>query len=119
MTVYLAPGRPDALMSYQSRYEHWIGGEAVRPAGGQYFEKPTPITGQPFCEVARGTAADVERGPGRRAGRAGAHATTPARQGWSPQAGVTPAVCSSLPRRQRRLEKRQRRRAGVQPRPHA
>ena len=61
MTVYLAPGRPDALMSYQPRYEHWIGGEAVPPAGGQYFENPTPITGQPFCEVARGTAEDVER----------------------------------------------------------
>ena len=61
MTVFLAPGRPDALMSYQSRYEHWIGGEAVPPAGGQYFENPTPITGQPFCEIARGTAEDVER----------------------------------------------------------
>ena len=60
-TVYLAPGRPDALMSYQYRYEHWIGGEAVPPAGGQYFENPTPITGQAFCEVARGTADDVER----------------------------------------------------------
>ncbi|MBS2534015.1 aldehyde dehydrogenase [Catenulispora sp. NF23] len=61
MTVFIAPGRPDALMSYQPRYEHWIGGEAVAPAGGQYFENPTPITGQPFCEVARGTAEDVER----------------------------------------------------------
>jgi aldehyde dehydrogenase len=61
MTVYLAPGRPDALMSYQPRYEHWIGGEAVPPARGQYFENPTPITGQPFCEIARGTAEDVER----------------------------------------------------------
>lgn len=65
MTVFLAPGQPDALMSYQPRYEHWIGGEAVAPAGGQYFENPTPITGQAFCEVARGTAADVERADGR------------------------------------------------------
>jgi aldehyde dehydrogenase len=61
MTVFHAPGSPDALMSYQPRYDHWIGGEAVAPAGGQYFENPTPITGLAFCEVARGTAEDVER----------------------------------------------------------
>ncbi|GAA1976656.1 acetaldehyde dehydrogenase ExaC [Catenulispora subtropica] len=61
MPVFAAPGQPDALMSYQPRYDHWIGGEFVAPAGGRYFENPTPITGQPFCEVARGTADDVER----------------------------------------------------------
>ena len=119
MTVYLAPGRPDALMSYQSRYEHWIGGEAVRPAGGQYFENPTPITGQPFCEVARGTAADVERAlDAAQADPARPRRRPPGKAGPR-RLGVTPAVCSSLPRRQRRLEKRQCRRAGVQPRPHA
>jgi aldehyde dehydrogenase len=48
-------------MTYQSRYDHWIGGEFVAPARGMYFENPTPVTGQPFTEVARGTAEDVER----------------------------------------------------------
>jgi aldehyde dehydrogenase len=61
MTRYAAPGQPDALMAYQPRYDHWIGGEYVAPAGGRYFENPTPVTGQTFCEVARGTAEDVER----------------------------------------------------------
>jgi len=61
MTRYAAPGQPGALMSYQPRYDHWIGGEYVPPAQGRYFENPSPVTGQPFCEVARGTAADVER----------------------------------------------------------
>ncbi|GAA2064618.1 hypothetical protein GCM10009839_90180 [Catenulispora yoronensis] len=61
MPLFAAPGQPDALMSYQPRYDHWIGGKFVAPAGGQYFENPTPITGRPFCEVARGTADDVER----------------------------------------------------------
>ena len=30
-------------------------------AKGQYFENPTPVTGETFTEVARGTAEDVER----------------------------------------------------------
>lgn len=46
---------------YQSRYDHFIGGEYVRPHHGRYFENPTPVTGQPFTEIARGTAEDVER----------------------------------------------------------
>ncbi len=61
MTRFAAPGQPDALMAYQPRYDHWIGGEYVAPAGGKYFENPTPVTGQTFCEVARGTAEDIER----------------------------------------------------------
>jgi aldehyde dehydrogenase len=61
MTRYAAPGQPDALMAYQPRYDHWIGGEYVAPAGGRYFENPTPVTGQNFTEIARGTAEDVER----------------------------------------------------------
>ena len=61
MTRFAAPGTPDAPMQYQSRYDHWIGGEYLPPAGGRYFENPTPVTGQTFCEIARGTAEDVER----------------------------------------------------------
>jgi aldehyde dehydrogenase len=61
MTRYAAPGQPDALMAYQPRYDHWIGGEYVAPASGKYFENPSPATGQIFTEIARGTAADVER----------------------------------------------------------
>ncbi|MET8870839.1 aldehyde dehydrogenase family protein, partial [Nocardia sp. NPDC004604] len=60
MTVFARPGTPDAAMSFQARYDNWIGGEWVAPVKGQYFENPTPITGQTFCEVARGTAEDIE-----------------------------------------------------------
>jgi aldehyde dehydrogenase len=55
MTVYSPPE------DYASRYDHWIGGEYVPPAKGQYFENPSPVTGRSFCEIARGTADDVER----------------------------------------------------------
>ncbi|NNU27792.1 acetaldehyde dehydrogenase ExaC [Isoptericola sediminis] len=61
MTVYTAPGQPGSIVEYRSRYDHWIGGEYVPPASGEYFENPTPVTGQTFCEVARGNAEDVER----------------------------------------------------------
>ena len=61
MTRYAAPGDADARMSYLPRYDHWIGGQFVPPALSRYFDNPTPITGQTFCEIARGTAEDVER----------------------------------------------------------
>ncbi|MCD2190773.1 acetaldehyde dehydrogenase ExaC [Actinomycetospora soli] len=61
MAVYAAPGTEGSVVSFKSRYDHWIGGEYVAPVKGQYFENPTPVTGQNFCEVARGTAEDVEK----------------------------------------------------------
>ncbi|WP_237569904.1 aldehyde dehydrogenase [Mycolicibacterium lacusdiani] len=61
MTEYARPGAEGALMSFQSRYENYIGGEWVAPTKGQYFENPTPVTGQTFCEVARSDASDVEK----------------------------------------------------------
>ncbi|MGA3252616.1 MAG: aldehyde dehydrogenase family protein [Mycobacterium sp.] len=61
MTVFARPGSTGALMSYESRYDNFIGGEWVAPAKGLYFENPTPVTGQTFCEVARSDEADVEK----------------------------------------------------------
>ncbi|MEV3855840.1 aldehyde dehydrogenase family protein [Streptomyces sp. NPDC050095] len=61
MTRYAAPGTQGSVVSYQARYDHFIGGEYVAPARGQYFENPSPVNGQPFTEIARGTAEDVER----------------------------------------------------------
>jgi aldehyde dehydrogenase len=61
MTVFARPGSAGALMSYESRYENFIGGQWVAPAGGRYFENPTPVTGQTFCEVARSDEADIDK----------------------------------------------------------
>jgi aldehyde dehydrogenase len=61
MTVYSAPGTEGAIVSYESRYDHYIGGEYVAPAKGQYFENPSPVTGENFTEIARGTGDDVEK----------------------------------------------------------
>ncbi|WP_328351818.1 aldehyde dehydrogenase family protein [Mycobacterium sp. NBC_00419] len=60
MTVYVRPGAEGSVMSFQSRYENFIGGEWTAPVGGQYFENRTPVTGEVFCEVARSTDADIE-----------------------------------------------------------
>ena len=60
MAVYAKPGAAGSLMSFQSRYDNFIGGQWVKPVGGQYFENLSPVNGQPFCEVARSTDADIE-----------------------------------------------------------
>ena len=60
MTVYSPPGSPDSLVSVQSRYGHFIGGEWVDPIKGQYFENISPVNGKPFTEIARGTAEDID-----------------------------------------------------------
>ena len=61
MTVFARPGSAGALMSYESRYENFIGGQWVAPAGGRYFENPTPVTGQTYCEVPRSDEADIDK----------------------------------------------------------
>ncbi len=60
MTVYVPPGQPGSVVSFESRYDNWIGGERVAPVKGQYFENVSPVNGQVFCEVARSTQADVD-----------------------------------------------------------
>jgi aldehyde dehydrogenase len=45
----------------RARYDNWIGGEYVAPARGQYFVNPSPVTGEPLCEVARSTHEDIDR----------------------------------------------------------
>jgi aldehyde dehydrogenase len=60
MAAYVHPGQPDSLVTFKTRYENYIGGKWVPPVKGQYFENITPVTGKQFCEVARGTAEDIE-----------------------------------------------------------
>jgi len=58
--LYELPGQSGAKVQFKSRYDNFIGGKWVAPVRGQYFENITPITGKPFCQVARSTAEDVE-----------------------------------------------------------
>ena len=51
--IYAEPGQPGSKMTFKKRYENFIGGKWVAPVSGRYFENVTPVTGKPFCEVAR------------------------------------------------------------------
>jgi len=83
MTVYARPGAEDAVMSFASRYENYIGGAWVPPVNGRYFENKTPVTGEVFCEVARSDEADIERALDA------AHAAAP---GWGKTTAAERAV---------------------------
>src|SRR5215212_2032900 len=83
MTVYARPGAESSLMSFQPRYDNYIGGEWVAPAQGRYFENASPVTGEVFCEVARSDDADIERALDA------AHAAAPA---WGKTAAAERAV---------------------------
>lgn len=61
MTRYADPGTDNSVVSFASRYEHFIGGQFVAPARGEYFENESPVNGVVFTEAARGTAEDIER----------------------------------------------------------
>ncbi len=52
---------PGTDIRFKDRYDHYIGGEWVAPASGQYFDNISPIKGQPFTQAARGNAADIDR----------------------------------------------------------
>ena len=47
-------------IAIRSRYDNYIGGKWVAPVKGEYFDNPSPVTGKTFCQVARGTAEDIE-----------------------------------------------------------
>ncbi|MFM2371871.1 MAG: hypothetical protein RIS85_1593, partial [Pseudomonadota bacterium] len=44
----------------RDKFENYIGGQWVAPVQGQYFDNLSPVTGQVVCQVARGTAGDIE-----------------------------------------------------------
>ena len=44
----------------KDKFDNFIGGKWVAPATGQYFDNISPVTGKAVCQIARGTAADIE-----------------------------------------------------------
>lgn len=80
MTQYAAPGQPGSVVAYRARYDHFIGGDHVSPVSGEYVENITPVTGEVFTEVARGTDADRARALHAASGAARAWGDTTARE---------------------------------------
>lgn len=60
MTVYANPGTEGSIVNYRDRYDNYIGGQWVAPVDGEYFDNISPVTGEVFCQVARGKEADIE-----------------------------------------------------------
>ena len=60
MSVYSAPGTEGSVVSYDARYDNFIGGEWVAPVKGRYFENPSPVNGKTFCEIAQSTSEDID-----------------------------------------------------------
>ncbi|HNI35140.1 MAG TPA: aldehyde dehydrogenase family protein [Microthrixaceae bacterium] len=58
--LFPAPGGEGSPIHIKSRYDNFIGGKWVPPVDGRYFENESPVDGKTFCEVARGTAADID-----------------------------------------------------------
>jgi aldehyde dehydrogenase len=58
--TYRAPGEHGSVTSFPDRYDNFIGGKWVAPVDGEYFANVSPVTGEPFVQVARSKAADVE-----------------------------------------------------------
>ena len=78
MAVFPVPGTADSPVKVQSRYDNYIGGEWVPPSKGEYFENISPVNGKPFCEIARGTAEDVDKALDAAHGAKRAWGATPA-----------------------------------------
>ena len=44
----------------RDKFDNYIGGKWVAPVRGAYFDNISPVTGQVVCQIARGTAEDIE-----------------------------------------------------------
>lgn len=42
------------------RHQNWIDGSTAAPASGQYLPTLDPMTAEPWAEIARGDAADID-----------------------------------------------------------
>lgn len=90
--IFAAPNQPNSKVNLKSRYENYIGGEWIPPVKGMYFENPSPVTGQNYCEVARSTAEDIEKALDA------AHAAAPAWGKTAPaqRAGILNAIADRI-----------------------
>ena len=50
----------NAEFPYKKQYGNFIGGQWTKPAGGEYFDNISPITGEPFTSIPRSREADIE-----------------------------------------------------------
>ncbi len=54
------PQSTDPASIFRKRYDNFIGGKWTAPAGGEYFDNVTPVTGKVFTQIARSNKDDIE-----------------------------------------------------------
>ena len=59
--IYTNPGQAGSVITFESRYGNYIGGEFVPPVKGEYFDNVSPVTGEVFCEIPRSSAEDIDK----------------------------------------------------------
>jgi len=60
IVLHEQPGSAKSPIEVKDRYDNFIGGKWVAPVKGEYFENVSPVDGQPFTEIARSGADDVD-----------------------------------------------------------
>ncbi|WP_339516532.1 acetaldehyde dehydrogenase ExaC [Pseudomonas sp. RL_15y_Pfl2_60] len=58
--IYAKPGTPGSVVSFNTRYGNFIGGQFVDPVDGEYFSNTSPIDASVIAEFPRSRAADIE-----------------------------------------------------------
>jgi aldehyde dehydrogenase len=58
--TFAIPGSKESPVQFKEKYDNFIGGEWVAPKAGRYFDNISPVTGEPYCQVAQSDASDIE-----------------------------------------------------------
>jgi len=58
--VFPMPGTAGSTVEVAARYDNFIGGHWVPPVSGEYRPNLSPVTGEPFCDIAHSTPDDIE-----------------------------------------------------------
>ena len=58
--IYARPNQAGAKVQFKAKYGNFINGEWPEPMKRQYFQNISPVIGQPFCDIPRSTAEDIE-----------------------------------------------------------
>jgi aldehyde dehydrogenase len=58
--LYANPGETGSVVSFDNRYENYIGGKWVAPVQGRYFNNISPVNGTKICEIPQSSAEDIE-----------------------------------------------------------
>ncbi len=58
--LYANPGETGSVVSFNNRYENYIGGKWVAPVQGRYFNNTSPVNGTKICEIPQSSAEDIE-----------------------------------------------------------